>query len=265
MSRAGSKPANYLRAWREIHGFTQGELAQLIRESGYQSASTKSISNLEIGARILTQYWLERIARVYYIEPALLLRHPDEISDEELLAQHQRHGKNMDDALRMQTTHGIKRQRRIVSLSEHTGAQLAAMGKSSKMNYTYPADLAVYHSVAAGDGIDILTDWVDYIKRPPKLIGMNDAFGVRVSGTSMEPLLYDGDIVYVSPSARPRLGSLCVIEQNNNTGLIKEFRGATSDEWIFRQYNPPAGQSNELKIAKTLVKSVMPVIQIDKD
>jgi len=67
------------------------------------------------------------------------------------------------------------------------------------------------------DGWNILNgETVQYIDRPDNLRGVPGAYGVYVTGTSMEPRYHPGEILHVHPG-RPVLPGAYVIVQKRNT------------------------------------------------
>lgn len=66
-----------------------------------------------------------------------------------------------------------------------------------------------------GDAVEQTTlntgEVVEYAKRPPILQGNRAAYGLFVSGSSMEPRYYDGETILVDPKARLRAGDFVVV------------------------------------------------------
>lgn len=61
---------NHVRAWREARGLSQRQLAQKL------GVNNSHISRLEIGARMMTTKWLDRIADALGIDPLQLMAGP---------------------------------------------------------------------------------------------------------------------------------------------------------------------------------------------
>ena len=96
----------------------------------------------------------------------------------------------------------------------------------------------VYSSVAAGIGVIPDSEPIEYILIP-ELSG--ECIGARVSGDSMEPTFYDGDIVIFKKEIEVGIGEIGVF-QNRNTGeaLVKRLKKKNgvyileSDNHIFK-------------------------------
>ncbi len=70
---------NFLRAWRELRGMTQAELAEQVQTTG------PVISLLESGARGLSDKWLRRLAPVLKTTPGHLLDSDPNALDESIM------------------------------------------------------------------------------------------------------------------------------------------------------------------------------------
>ena len=75
--RYGWRMDNYLRAWREFHGLTQGQVADRV------GTATGVISLLESGKRPLSDKWLRKLAEVLETRAGHLLDiDPSEIDND---------------------------------------------------------------------------------------------------------------------------------------------------------------------------------------
>lgn len=117
--------------------------------------------------------------------------------------------------------------------------------------------LPVYAAVEAGDGgIAITYDAIEWIDLPPVLAGVAGAFGLYCTGSSMEPMLKQGDMVYVHPTRPPKPGDIvvCILKKSGPDGefmgYVKRLKGSTSTHHILQQLSPP----QEIKFAKADVK-----------
>lgn len=119
-------------------------------------------------------------------------------------------------------------------------------------------DLPVYGSVKGGlggDAVDTGTP-VEWATRPARLQGVNGAFGLYVVGASMEPALYQGDIILVHPG-RPLLrGRICVVVFKDDSAIVKRFMRVTDKHVEVEQLNPPEKQ----QIPKAEVQGVYRVV-----
>lgn len=113
-----------------------------------------------------------------------------------------------------------------------------------------PRDVPVYGTAAGsnGDGAFLFSqqDVVDYVRRPAGLAANRNAYGVYVEGDSMEPALYQGDLIIADPSRKPRPGDRVVIvcaagdhDGDGQTAFVKEFVRQTTTHLTVKQFNPP--------------------------
>lgn len=64
---------------------------------------------------------------------------------------------------------------------------------------------------------------------------------VRVRGRSMEPTLYDGDLLLVRTGARPRAGRLAVVRLAGRPLSVKRLAFRTAEGWWVERDNPRDG------------------------
>lgn len=93
--------------------------------------------------------------------------------------------------------------------------------------------------------------------RPPELVGVSDAYAVEVHGTSMEPRLEHGWILYVHPRRAIRAGKDVVIQMHDGRALIKTFIKQNDSEMTVREYNP---DRRDFKLKRAEIKSVHLVV-----
>jgi len=108
-----------------------------------------------------------------------------------------------------------------------------------------PKTMPVYGLAAAAPrgAFTMTTDAVEYVAAPPALTGVRDAYALIVTGASMEPRYFAGDIIFVNPNRPPRPGDHVVIQEALNGGVaasIKRFEKQSEDEVVTTQYNPLA-------------------------
>jgi phage repressor protein C with HTH and peptisase S24 domain len=78
----------------------------------------------------------------------------------------------------------------------------------------FPRDLPIRGNAVGGEGghFDLNGQVVDWARRPPRLMGVKDAYGLYVSGSSMSPWREEGQLVCVHPHAPVRIGDYVVIQ-----------------------------------------------------
>lgn len=84
---------------------------------------------------------------------------------------------------------------------------------------------------------------LDNVLAPISLLGVKDAYAVRISGESMEPRYFDGETVFVNPHRRPMRGDYVVAQvQMEEEGLklayVKRFVRWNSERLVLSQHNP---------------------------
>lgn len=110
------------------------------------------------------------------------------------------------------------------------------------MNVSRP--MPVYASAEGGQGhliIDIHP--IDHVPRPYTLEGIDDAYGILITGESMVPAYKPGDIAWVNPRLPPQRDTECIlyrVDDGNGEAMatIKNLVGWTDKDWQLEQYNP---------------------------
>jgi SOS-response transcriptional repressor LexA len=92
----------------------------------------------------------------------------------------------------------------------------------------------------------------EYIRRPPLLDGVANAFALYVDGDSMEPRYFAGEILYVNPNRPVTKGCFVAVELADGQGLIKQFMRRDDHQVLLRQFNPP----KEIPITAGQVKHI---------
>lgn len=96
-------------------------------------------------------------------------------------------------------------------------------------------------------------DPIEWMYRPPELIGVKDAFGMYVMGDSMAGAsLKHGTIVHVHPHKPARPGDLVVLVKASNEALIKRLVRRTDQKVVLAQTDP----EQEITVAAADVKAI---------
>ncbi|WP_374312463.1 helix-turn-helix transcriptional regulator [Dongia sp.] len=108
------------------------------------------------------------------------------------------------------------------------------------LNEDGPRDLPVFGQVQGGfDGVEVdYQNPVEYIQRPPSLFGAKKACGVYVTGDSMEPRYYAGEIVLVDPRKPVRSGDFVVVELPDHRAIVKRLVRRNDNGALLCQLNP---------------------------
>ncbi len=93
----------------------------------------------------------------------------------------------------------------------------------------------------SGD-IMIMSEPIDYVRRPEPLLSVRDGYGCYVIGDSMSPAYEQGDLLLVHPGRPVRPGDDCVFVRDQGDGtqqaLVKRLLRTTPEKWRVRQFNP---------------------------
>jgi transcriptional regulator with XRE-family HTH domain len=116
-------------------------------------------------------------------------------------------------------------------------------------------DFPIHASAEGGQGqIIVSSDAVDFDVRPAPLAHVKDAYGLLITGTSMEPEYRPGDTALVNPNL-PVIGGEVYIFYSEKEGearaTIKHLRHATTDRWLVSQWNPTNGHAAEFTLSRT--------------
>jgi phage repressor protein C with HTH and peptisase S24 domain len=107
---------------------------------------------------------------------------------------------------------------------------------------------------------------IDYVNRPPRLLGRSDVFALYVIGDSMRPWRRNRSVVYVEARRAPGIGDYVVAELLPTDGspekpaLLKELVGLTATKIRLAQYNPP----KTFEIDRSRVAKLYRVIDTDE-
>jgi phage repressor protein C with HTH and peptisase S24 domain len=150
-------------------------------------------------------------------------------------------------------------------------AALAAQGevelaKASELpgNNAFLRDLPVYGVAVGGSEGDFSFNGtvVDYVRRPPMLSRIGNAFGVYVIGDSMSPRFDHGDLVFVHPGRPAQPGNDVIVELYGEHGepgpcYIKRLVRRTKDRVILAQFNPPR---DDIAIDPSHIKAIYRIL-----
>lgn len=101
-----------------------------------------------------------------------------------------------------------------------TGTSSASASPSSRQGIRIP----VLGRVVAGIPIEAITDILDYEEIDPELAKTGDFFALQVQGASMEPKLYDGDVVIVRRQPTVESGETAIVLVNGNDATVKQVK-----------------------------------------
>lgn len=119
--------------------------------------------------------------------------------------------------------------------------------------------IPVYGSAVGGiDGEFAMNGVMLYeVIAPPVLNNVSGAYAVQISGESMEPRYFDGEVVFVNPRKRIVKGDFVIAqikieEDGPPLAFVKRFIRHNAVELVLEQYNPP----KEIRFPHDQVESV---------
>jgi phage repressor protein C with HTH and peptisase S24 domain len=216
---------NMIKELREKISISQSALAELV------GTSQPQIKRLESGERKLTKEWAEKIA------PHL------NITAESLMF-----GNGTSEAV-----NDVPKSDRTSPIFDPPNATVG--DKVEGLGRRIP----VYGQAVGGvDGEFLMNGTVLYeVMAPPVISHISGAYGVAVSGSSMEPRYEDGEVCFVDPRRRVKRGDYVIAqvrleEHGPLLAYVKRFVRQNSIELVLEQFNPP----KELRFDGNCVHSV---------
>lgn len=130
-----------------------------------------------------------------------------------------------------------------------------------------PNDVGVLGTAAGSHlrgAFQIHGDVIDYVRRPPALMGARDVYALYVEGSSMEPQYFPGDLVYVHPGRPPRPGDVVVVQaavdNEHVEASIGIYKRQTEQHFIVKKHNPSA----EVHIKRATIKAIHKVLTVNE-
>ena len=127
-----------------------------------------------------------------------------------------------------------------------------------------PNDVPVVGTAVGGNNGDFRFNGteVDYVRRPPGLQRIKNAFAIYVYGDSMSPRFDHGELLYIHPGRPVSPGDYVLVELHGAEGepgdcYVKRLVRRTADKLVLQQFNPP-DDSIEVPLAR--VKAVMKIL-----
>lgn len=198
---------NAIRASRQARGMTQAELGERF------GISKAAVAMWESGKNIPDQRKMAELTRVLDLDPAVAIG----LHDEEPLPP-----ANVREAP------GVPR---------------------PPSRQEMPKDVPVLGTVSGGDATN-LADFelngqiVDYVRRPPRLMGRTDVFAAYVQGNSVSPWREPGQLIYLEGARPPKAMDYVLVELKPHNGddvrpaLVKRLLAVTPTRVRLRQYTP---------------------------
>lgn len=129
---------------------------------------------------------------------------------------------------------------------------------------TMPRDVPVMGTAVGGDNGDFRFNGeaVDYVRRPPGLDKIREAFAIYLRGDSMSPRFDHGDLLYIHPGQPVRPGDYVLVElhgQDSEPGAcyVKRLVKQTAHKLVLAQFNPPI---DNIEVPADRVKSALKIL-----
>lgn len=106
---------------------------------------------------------------------------------------------------------------------------------------------------------------VDYVRRPPTLVGSRDVYALYVEGSSMEPQYFPGDLIYVHPHKPPRTGDIVVVQCKSadhepTEAILGIYKKKSGQSVTISKRNPIA----DIDLSIDTVKSIHKVLSVNE-
>ena len=131
-----------------------------------------------------------------------------------------------------------------------------------------PKDLPVMGNASCGDDglFELNGQILDHVRRPPRLMGVKDAYALWISGESMAPWREHGGLVVVHPHQPVRVNDYVVVQlksdgtDGNRPAYIKRLLRRTGSSLVLLQHNP----RKEITLALSKVSAVHRILDWDE-
>jgi phage repressor protein C with HTH and peptisase S24 domain len=219
---------HFVKEWRKAKGLTQAQLGDAV------GLTETSINRIENGKQRLTESNVAAIARILGCGPGDLYSAPP---------------------------------------AETTPIPPQSASSVRPADVVLPARAAMERNVpvygtAAGSlvgAFQITSETIDYVRRPPTLVGSKNAYAIYVVGDSMSPQHKNGELRFVHPDRPVRIGDTVIIQVRNGEhepaqAFIKNLIRRTADRVVAEQLNPPA----EIEFKQQFVVAVHKVLGMNE-
>lgn len=181
---------------REELDMTQEELAI---KAGYKSKS--SINKIEKSINDLPRSKVSILAKALDTSEAYLMGWVDDADPR--TSAYDNTGWRVYDGLKQG---GISEENRYFQIVQSNRTKVPVLGK-----------------VAAGLPIEAIENIVDWEEIPSEIVRKGEHFGLVIHGDSMEPRIYDGDIVIVRKQSTAESGQIVIASINGDDATCKRF------------------------------------------
>ena len=147
--------------------------------------------------------------------------------------------------------------------------KIAPFGDERLAPREWSRDLKVLGSGSCGSQGDLFEfqgNVIEYLPRPPRLVGVPDAYVLEVDGDSMRHWRKHGERVYVNPRMKVNVGDHVVVQikpkrPGDSVGAyIKELARRTEKDLVLLQYNP----EKEMRLRMADVLAIHRILEQDE-
>jgi len=116
------------------------------------------------------------------------------------------------------------------------------------------------YGTAAGSvigSIAIKQEPIGWTDRPRGLQSVTGAYALYVTGSSMEPRYFPGELIFINPHRPPRQGDIVIIQEQlapdgETLSYVKEFSRRNEKSIVTKQYNPPSNVEFMIQTVKDI-------------
>lgn len=204
--------AERLREAREAKGLSQSELARLV------DISAQAIQAIEAG-RVQSSRATPKIAEALGVSAIWL-------SD------------GTGDMVTIDKDSGIINQEQPTTFQ--SSEMVDAVISSARIGRDQRDLIPVLAAARGGDDQEMFVDDgpIDWVPRPGPLVGVQEAYAMQVTGTSMVPMYKPGQVLWVNPFKRPVAGKGVIVWKHGKAILVKEFVRRSKDHIYLLEYAP---------------------------
>lgn len=151
---------------------------------------------------------------------------------------------------------GAEHQEKLQAIFETVGEPQQGSFRPAPKFFDESRDLPVFSAAEGGKGEMVVStaEPIELVPRPWYLKDVKDGYAVYVTGDSMEPRYFAGELLVVNPkSTLVRMKDAIITtakEGGDFRAMVKMYMGASQDSWKLRQFNPPPGEKLDFSVPK---------------
>lgn len=142
----------------------------------------------------------------------------------------------------------------------------------ANMQSAMAPDLPVFGTAAGSmeidghGGFEMEARVIEYVRRPPALSGVADAYAIYVEGMSMHPKHSDGELRFIHPHRRPRIGDSVIVQAKYSEAdafeaYIGDLVRRSGDRLVLGKLHPVA---SEVEFEMRYVRSIHRVLTVNE-